>query len=310
MPKKPSSIIVHLRVRTDTLEGFLQYEPSIKEPDPVCTTSSIPFEEFTSTRSDGEPAPYDTTLPNAPGYQSEKNILDTHHATPHRDLNGVFICNKEHQDSHIYPRQNTSVCWWDGHPFDTVPVFIPKRVLENGSYLVYGNFSSPECAMAYLWDECDIDNETRWERTALLAELTHKITNHPVEKIRAALPRWALKEYGGEFTIEEFRRINTSHTADNTTYYPPITADIPVVRVKNVQTCHNPIPASRGMIRDERIRKAEKNLFGPKDQGTAESHEHASPTRGSLVGVSHPTQQPPRGLASMMNIRVVEPSTT
>lgn len=298
MPKKPRSIIVHLRIRTSALDDYLEYEPNIRDPVPVCTSSSVPFEEFTTyTQSHippNDPVPYDRC--------SEIHISDpvtTHLPTQERDINGVFLCNQDHRDTNIYPRKNTAVCWWDGHPFDTKPVFIPKRILEDGTYSVYGNFCSPECAMAYLWNEGNIDNETRWERGALLGEMTRKVFNHRLEMIREALPRWALKEYGGEFSIDEFRKINTHPDVESTTYYPPVTADIPIVRVKNApirpRTSNT---SSRVVIHDERIRKAEQNL-------------RKTSTNSSAIKVSSGIEKkrPTGGLANMMNIRVVESST-
>jgi len=308
MPKKPRSIIVHLRVRTSALDNYMEYVPDITDPKPVCTSSSVPFEEFSRMDSEqyagnstDEPVPYDKcgSLVSAVGPSSTDET--THDANP-RDVNGVFLCNQDHRDTRVYPRKNSSVCWWDGHHFDTKPVFIPKRILEDGTYSVYGNFCSPECAMSYLWNEGDIDNETRWERGALIGEMTRKVFNGKIDKIREALPRWALKEYGGEFTIDEFREINTHPDAEHTTYYPPVTADIPIVRVKNVPARPRAAVSSRVVIQDERIRKAEKNLL-EKSKKTPSSGHSVLDTMG--LGKKRPTG----GLASMMNIRVVESPT-
>lgn len=313
MPKKPRSIIVHLRVRTSTLDNYMEYVPNITDPKPVCTSSSVPFEEFSTVdivpehpRGDDEPVPYDRCGNlGATGPAHEFSMDEASVNEVPRDVNGVFLCNQEHRDTRVYPRKNSSVCWWDGHHFDTKPVFIPKRILEDGTYSVYGNFCSPECAMSYLWNECDIDNETRWERGALIGEMTRKVFNGTIDKIREALPRWALKEYGGEFTIDEFRKINTHPDAEHTTYYPPVTADIPIVRVKNVPARPRVAVSSRVVIHDDRIRKAEQNLLD-KSQKTAPSIASGHSGRS---GVATGKKRPTGGLASMMNIRVVESPT-
>ena len=310
MPKKPHSIIVHLRVRTSTLDNYMKYEPNITDPKPVCTSSTVNFEEFSTmsvtsetSKDTHEPIPYDKSmkmLVTTTGPTYELSTEDSKADDNPRDVNGVFLCNQDHRDTHVYPRKNSSVCWWDGHHFDTKPVFIPKRILDNGTYSVYGNFCSPECAMSYLWNEGDIDNETRWERGALIGEMTRKVFNGKAEKIREALPRWSLKEYGGEFTIDEFRRINTHPGAEHTTYYPPVTADIPIVRVKNVSSRPHVAVSSRVVIHDERIRKAEQNLLEKSQKvpsGIGQSM-HSSMKSGK--------KRPTGGLASMMNIRVVE----
>ena len=307
MPKKPRSIIVHLRVRTSTLDNYMEYVPDITDPKPVCTSSSVPFEAFNVTQDEShdtsEPVPYDKCGNTSASHQYESHTESTNKDDNPRDINGVFLCNQDHRDTSVYPRKNSSVCWWDGHHFDTKPVFIPKRILEDGTYSVYGNFCSPECALSYLWNEGDIDNETRWERGSLLGEMSRKVFNGTIEHIREALPRWALKEYGGEFTIDEFRKINTHPDAEHTTYYPPVTADIPIVRVKNVPVRPRVAISSRVVIHDERIRKAEQNLRESSQKTTASSTSFGHTT--VPTGKTRPTG----GLASMMNIRVVESPT-
>jgi hypothetical protein len=292
----------------------MEYVPDITDPKPVCTSSSVPFEPFSldsvvndNLRDTDEPVPYDKCGPMPASQATDWPQEESKGDDNHRDVNGVFLCNQDHRDMRVYPRKNSSVCWWDGHHFDTKPVFIPKRTLEDGTYSVYGNFCSPECAMSYLWNEGDIDNETRWERGALLGEMTRKVFNGSAFHIREALPRWALKEYGGEFTIEEFRKINTHPDSEHTTYYPPVTADIPIVRVKNVPVRPRVTVSSRVVIHDERIRKAEQNLLEKSQKTTTAStvpgqtgHTHILPGR----------KRPTGGLASMMNIRVVESPTS
>lgn len=49
---------------------------------------------------------------------------------------------------------NKNCCWWDCHPFDTIPFVLPKRFEQRRKkYLVYGNFCSPNCAKSYLYHE-------------------------------------------------------------------------------------------------------------------------------------------------------------
>jgi len=43
----------------------------------------------------------------------------------------------------------------------------------------------------------------------LLHDFTHKAYNDKVERIKPALDRIVLKEYGGSLTITEFRDLNT-----------------------------------------------------------------------------------------------------
>ena len=60
-----------------------------------------------------------------------------------------------------------SACFWCTYDFDNTPIYIPKYELNN-SYNVYGCFCSPECACAFLMNDKDIDNASRFERYQLL----------------------------------------------------------------------------------------------------------------------------------------------
>ena len=50
------------------------------------------------------------------------------------------------------PRGVSSCCFWCCEQFDSVPVGIPIKKLNNTFYM-YGNFCSPECAAAYIFNE-------------------------------------------------------------------------------------------------------------------------------------------------------------
>ena len=283
MPKKPRSIIVHLRINSSSLEDYIEYDPNITEPDPVSTSSTVPFNKYSR---DEDTYVEESKAISAPSSTTESS----------NKINGVFMCNKEHIGINMYPRGNSTVCWWDGHPFDCAPFYIPKRKLEDDSYSIYGNFCSPECAMAYLWNDGNIDNETRWERSSLMCQFKKEVYKDTSYKISKALPRWTLKEYGGKFTIDEYRKIHTSTTSDTQVFYPPVTADIPIVRVKNILVNPRDAPIKPPVvIHDDRIRKAEENLQSKRESSKEE-----------YTGYSGQKVLPTGGLASMMKIRVVD----
>lgn len=324
MPRKPRSIIVHLRVRTSTLDGYLEYVPEIHDPAPVRTTSTVHFEEINTHHTDESPSDLvhmrtASPVPYVGGIQQEESRDDSVNINAPRELNGVFQCNHEHQDVRVYPRKSRTVCWWDGYHFDTKPCFIPKRQLVDRSYSVYGNFCSPECAMAYLEAEGNLDNETRWERAVMLNHLARLTYSGSVQNVNAAMPRWTLRDYGGEFSIEEFRRVNTSPSSEYETFYPPITTDIPIIRVKHVMNHAQKTRPSRGVIHEERFRRAEENIRAQASDATQASDEvpgvpvrtrkDSSQPRNTSTG--RVKNAPRGGLASMMNIRIIEsPSAT
>jgi hypothetical protein len=171
----------------------------------------------------------------------------------------VEPCNQEYMDMSIYPRKTMMCCWWDGHPFSSKPILIPKSASRDGSYVLYGNFCSPECAKAYLENESGLDPEIRWERCMLLHHMCHRIFSDKLERIKSALPKITLKEYGGTFTIDEFRQFNSLPSKQCEIVYPPITTEIPFLEVRTQEVPQIP-KKSFVSIQKERFEKAEENL--------------------------------------------------
>jgi hypothetical protein len=74
---------------------------------------------------------------------------------------------------------------------------------------MYGSFCSPECATSYLFKE-RIDNNTQWERYALLNSLYSDDAEVPqgaASGIRPAPPRETLRMFGGGMDISEYRAL-------------------------------------------------------------------------------------------------------
>jgi hypothetical protein len=258
MPRKQRPIIVRLRVRTKDIQPeFPQYDPNLTEPEPTNATSTVQYQPFVPS----------INKPIKTGTNSE-----------------VIECNSEYKDSKLYPRTSRTVCWWDGHTFDTKPFFIPKAIIENDknancSYSVYGNFCSPECAMAHLQSEVALDPEVRWERVMLLHEMCKRTYNHKKERIQASLPRWILREYGGGLDIEEYRKTCTQTLNECEIIYPPITVDIPILKMTHTDS--RPRVTEKVIIKEERFLRAENNLSNTQE----------------------PVQEK-KGILELMNIRV------
>lgn len=103
---------------------------------------------------------------------------------------------------HVDNKKNTSgiACWWCSCDFDTTPCFIPEKY-RNGTYYVFGNYCSYNCALAYILkdDEYKIDN-----RKSLVKKLYSELyeTNQPLQP---AHPKEILQKFGGPMTIDEYR---------------------------------------------------------------------------------------------------------
>ena len=99
-----------------------------------------------------------------------------------------------------------SACFWCTYDFDNTPIYIPKYELNN-SYNVYGCFCSPECACAFLMNDKDIDNASRFERYQLLNNIYCKIYNYNKNIKPAPNPYYTLEKFYGNLTIQEYRKL-------------------------------------------------------------------------------------------------------
>lgn len=113
------------------------------------------------------------------------------------------------------PEKTDISCFWTTHVFEGPPCFIPIRE-ENSVYTVYGNFSSPECALAYLLEE-HLDSHVRWERMALLHRM-YKVKG----RLYPAPPRESLKKFGGPYSIDEYNKIINDGNVRVDIHVPPM----------------------------------------------------------------------------------------
>ena len=107
-------------------------------------------------------------------------------------------------------------CWWCKNSFDTPAVQLPELHFQNKFYCI-GHFCSFNCALSY-----NIDSDDNvWKRTSLLNLLYFKTYNKN-KKIVAA-PNWKqLIEFGGDLTIEKFRKNSIINNSNYTLLCPPI----------------------------------------------------------------------------------------
>jgi hypothetical protein len=113
------------------------------------------------------------------------------------------------------PAKTDISCFWTTYEFEGNPYFIPIRE-DCGVYTVYGNFSSPQCALAYLLQE-HLDSHVRWERMSLLHRM-YRIRG----RIYPAPPRESLKKFGGPYTIEEYNTILHDEKVRIDIHQPPL----------------------------------------------------------------------------------------
>lgn len=100
------------------------------------------------------------------------------------------------------------LCWWCCHKFDELPVYLPVKLLKNGVFEVYGHFCSFECAHSYMKSKDALFPYNK-QHELLFKNMVYKMTGCKLP-IRQAPSRYLLQSFGGNLSIEEFRKHNFS----------------------------------------------------------------------------------------------------
>jgi hypothetical protein len=242
--RKPTIVAT---VTPDGIQGSLQPE---KELRPLIVhlpilTSDIDSEMFAQTPvalvDGGHPIPYDPEMQVA-GFDQDQTILmrDSAHvqaqvpvvaARPTLPLHYSEKLMVHFQDANREQRipDSTDVaCFWDCHQFRGKPCVIPT-VIEEGIWRVYGNFCSPECAAAYLFNE-RLDLHVQWERYALL----NRLYAQDGDPVRLAPARTALQMFGGTLDISDYRKIMAEKRMRIDVMTPPMISIIQVMDTKPI----------------------------------------------------------------------------
>ena len=138
-------------------------------------------------------------------------------------LNNDHNCEKNisHNDKEIYEKlkelqinlhtnnisDKKSACFWCTYDFDNPPIYIPKFLIRN-TYHCYGCFCSPECSVAYLFNE-NIDSAVKFERYHLSNLIYSKIYNYEKNIKPAPNPYYILDKFYGNLSITEYRQLLT-----------------------------------------------------------------------------------------------------
>lgn len=181
-----------------------------------------------------EESPYDHTLVTHPKVGDNKAVPQGIKLTLHpKDVLPIrFNVLNEFTKLDKWPKQTNVHCWWDCHPFNTHPIGIPLRfdILQN-RFITYGCFCSFECAMAYKKEDSrlkDISNDLFYN---LQSKIQGNSLQKPDTKIKCALPRKSLLIFGGQLTIDAFRKYSTDNNIVNDIITYPL---IPIVETIDI----------------------------------------------------------------------------
>ncbi len=167
----------------------------------------------------------------------------------------LLVQFKESTEVKTIPQTSEVACFWCCHTFTNRPVVLPVR--DTGEHLqVMGNFCSPECACAYLFDMRQ-DSHTRWEQLALLYRIYGEVCSG---KIHPAPARAILKLFGGNLSIAEYRALLRSHKVRVDIHLPPMVSILATMDTKPIDFYDAGLTKGVTETVKERLQKAETEL--------------------------------------------------
>jgi hypothetical protein len=279
--KKKFSVVAV--VTSDTIEGTLQPEirkpliahlpihsrdvvfhdvPIRYNPMPPCSVEPYdamadnPFAEGAEmVEAPGAPLVQETPVPTSRGGAPVvAPVVDTAPDFTKRTTT-LLVQFEGSQETHRLPEKVDTACFWCCHGFETSPVILPIR--DQGEYIqVMGNFCSPECAMAYLFDMRQ-DSYARWEQLSLLNRLYADVAGG---SIRPAPARQSLKLFGGPMSIEEYRSFVRKGKLRVDIHIPPLVSLLSTMDTKPIDFYDTSLTKNVMETVKERLAKAEEVL--------------------------------------------------
>lgn len=152
----------------------------------------------------------------------------------------------------IWPSSTSIHCWHCCHPFSTMPIGLPIKLIPTGTYserhelykfLVYGVFCSPSCALAY---SCDHTNSVpvvdRLGVKQLLVLMMKRLTGSKTITLTPAPSRLVLSTFGGDMTIEQFRSCSDSNFVYGLYIQPLVPMRFDMECLTSIEKKYRPIP--------------------------------------------------------------------
>jgi hypothetical protein len=167
----------------------------------------------------------------------------------------LLVQYQNSEETKSLPERVDIACFWCCHRFDNKPVILPVR--DQGEYIqVQGNYCSPECAMAYLFD-MQQDFYARWEQLSLLNRLYGPAVGG---SIKPAPSRQILKMFGGPMSIEEYRGLVRQGKLRVDIHLPPMVSLLATMDTKPIDFYDVSLTKNVMETVKERLAKAEEVL--------------------------------------------------
>ena len=167
-------------------------------------------------------------------------------------------------------------CWWCCHVFQGIPVHLPHHLDVNGVFHVLGYFCSFNCTVAYNYAQRDFDVDRRSTLLHLMYEKALGKQSHT--RLVPAPPRELLKDFGGDMTINDFRRDSCTLKKEHRLLLPPLQ---PVVaRIEKA----NPIGVTQTTpvvpLTEKNVSKAKESLLLKRSKPRKTNHISLESTMG------------------------------
>jgi len=220
-------LVAHLPIHKSDIDSdlFCDIKVGQEQPQGSIPTPYDPSDVFSNFANDvilmKEPGP--DVKAAAPPPTASRASLPLHYSEK------LMIRYQDANRDQKLPDNTDIACFWDCHSFRGTPCAIPMTI-EEGIWRVYGNFCSPECASAHLFNE-RLDSNVQWERYALLNRLYAPTSE---TGIRLAPSRNIIRLFGGPLDVSDFRAINTEQRMRIDVMTPPMISIIQVMDTKPI----------------------------------------------------------------------------
>ena len=220
--KNPENSILHLPLTQDNINSVLQ-KNNMSQPlpyEPNSLFKEIDVKEEQIEKKDNYIIIQESieTKPN----NNEDNNIENKYIK--KNLKDILYEFSDSNSRNTWPLAINIRCMWCCHKFKNIPIAIPEKYI-NKKFYVKGNFCSFNCAASYIFNSNMVPND-KWEKYSLLNLLRKKLTTK-CEKITLAPPRETLKEFGGFYSIDEFRQVTCDKTY--TIINPPMISIVPKI---------------------------------------------------------------------------------
>jgi len=183
-------IIIHLRIKPDTVESNLEYSPHVNIPTGNEYNNLDNCEWLNKNNNNNSLIGKQEVFRNNE-LQNQNNISE-------QSL--LFSC-----ESGNHKKKSDIYCYWCCHSFQTKEYHLPLYTKKK-EYFVFGHFCSAECAASYNFNDL-LEYGNSFTRYSLLHSLYYDVFKG--DKINLAPSRMSLNIFGGHLTIDEFRKFTT-----------------------------------------------------------------------------------------------------